>query len=233
MRPRDRVAGGEGNHGMHDVSADDPRRATGADDARALRDLALVELVDGAGLRAADARLLELTDLRLDAEGSPTGLGLAGGDAELPAVVVAALAEWLRARDEVLPVGRMLLPDLSPGRELRFGTRRDVPMARDEAERVIAAALAASGRPPARDAGSSDLGILARAPAAWCEDCGSRWYSQVMVDGLSALHGCPRCGGVLRMRPEHATAARRELVPAGAEPQHVLGAPRPPRRGLG
>jgi hypothetical protein len=51
-----------------------------------------------------------------------------------------------------------------------------------------------------------------------------------MVEGLAALDDCPRCGGTLRMRPEQATTRRRAAVSVGAEPQHVLGAPRPPRR---
>jgi hypothetical protein len=218
---------------MHDVSAEDRKRALGADDARALRDLALVELVTAGGLRLADARLLELTDLRLDREGAPVGIALARGDADLPVTTAAVLGEWLPARAEVLPVGRMLLPELGPEHEGRAGTRRDTPLARAEAERVVAAALAAAGRPPSVDPAPSDLGILARAPAAWCESCGARWYSQIMVDGLAALDGCPRCSGELRMRPERATAERQLLVPVGGEPQHVLGAPRPTRRAVG
>ncbi len=217
---------------MHDVSGEDRKRALSADDARALRDLALVELVTAGGLRLADARLLELTDLRLDREGAPVGIALARGDAELPASTAAVLGEWLPVRVEVLPVGRMLLPALAPAGVGRSGTRRDVPLGREEAEAVVAAALAAAGRPPL-DPAPSDLGILARAPAAWCESCGSRWYSQIMVDGLAALDGCPRCSGELRMRPERATARRPLLVPVGAEPQHVLGAPRPTRRAVG
>ncbi len=218
---------------MHDVSAEDRKRPLGGDDARALRDLALVELVTAGGLRLADARLLELTDLRLDREGAPVGIALAHGDAELPVTTTAVLGEWLPVRAEVLPVGRMLLPELGPEHEGRTGSRRDVPIGHAEAERVVAAALAAAGRPSSVDSAPSDLGILARAPAAWCESCGSRWYSQIMVDGLAALNGCPRCSGELRMRPERATAQRQLLVPVGAEPQHVLGAPRPTRRAVG
>ena len=220
-------------HDRDRLVAEARRRARAAGDAAALRDLALLELVVVAGLRTADARLLELTDLRLDREGAPVGLALGDGDRDLPTASAAGLAAWLAVRAEVLPVGRMLLPDLEPERALRFGTRSDVPLARAEAEHVVAAALAGVGVQPTPDEAPSDLGILARAPAGWCEDCGGRWYSAVMVEGLSALHGCPRCGGTLRIRPERAMARRRELVFVDGEPQRVLGAPRPPRRGAG
>ena len=225
-------------HDRDRLVAEARRRARAAGDAAALRDLALLELVVVAGLRTADARLLELTDLRLDREGAPVGLALGDGDRDLPAASAASLTAWLAVRAEVLPVGRMLLPDLEPEpepeRELRFGTRRDAPIARAQAEHVVAEAHAAVGLTLPPDAAPSDLGILARAPAGWCEDCGSRWYSQAMVEGLSALDGCcPRCRGELRIRPERATARHRLPAPVDAEPQHVLGAPRPTRRATG
>jgi integrase len=197
---------------------------------RALRDLALVELVAGVGLRPADARLLTVTDVLMDTEGSPHGVALADGDVPLAFSGSVALAEWLRAREDLVPAGRILLVALEDDVVRPAGRRLDVPMSRAATGRALAAAATAAGVALDVAAADPDLTVLARSPAAWCEDCGSRWYSRAMVEGLQTLAACPRCGGPLHASLEHAEAGRERSSRAGRAPARVLGAPRPPRR---
>lgn len=66
-------------------------------------------------------------------------------------------------------------------------------------------------------------------PAVRCEDCGFRWNSTTMAEGLRVLGSCPRCAGRLHFRDEHTDHDRDHHAPAakGAlEPHLVLGLPR-------
>jgi len=195
--------------------------------ARALRDLALLELVVGVGLGEAEARLLTLTDVRVDNEGTPVAVTLRAGDLDLPFSASVALAEWLRMRADILPAGRMLLLALDDDATLPLRSG-DVPMTRAETERVLAAAGDDAGVDVPLDTARPDLTMLGRSPAGWCEDCGGRWYSRTVVEGLQGLNACPRCGGTLHTDLERAEPRRGRPAVAAGEPQFVLGAPRPP-----
>ncbi len=203
------------------------KQAMEVGDARALRDLALVELVAGVGLRAADARLLTVPDVLLDPAGAPFAVALADGDAELGFSGAVALSEWLRAREAIVPAGRALLVTLDGDEDRPGGRSRDLPMGRAETARVLRTIAAAADVPVDADADDPDLTVLGRAPGAWCEDCGARWHSRAMIEGLLALPSCPRCRGRLHTSLERAAPDR----PVGDDdavlaPPRVLGAPR-------
>lgn len=65
--------------------------------------------------------------------------------------------------------------------------------------------------------------------AVRCTDCGFRWNSAAMAEGLRLLGSCPKCKGELEFRAD-AAAHTPERAPAdaatAAAPHMVLGIPR-------